>query len=226
MVEREEHRRILALLASLDAEFLRRAECWFAGGTAISLRCDEFRISRDVDFLCASREGYRLVRQRVYEVGIRALFTRDVVVRREIRADRYGVRVVLDVGGAPIKLEIVSEGRIDLVGIEDSSLPVARLADEDLVAEKLLANEDRFLDDATLGRDAIDLVLLEHALGGLPQVAWDKARKAYGPSIEDAFGRALRRLRDQPAWCARAFENLSVSAEARAIVEAKLATLP
>src|SRR5690349_15605872 len=109
MAERQEHRRILALLTSLDAEFLRRAECWFAGETAISLRCDEFRISRDVDFLCASREGYRLVRQRVYEAGIQALFTHDVAVRREVRADRYGVRVVLDVEGAPIKLEIVSE---------------------------------------------------------------------------------------------------------------------
>ncbi|WP_437298513.1 nucleotidyl transferase AbiEii/AbiGii toxin family protein [Sorangium sp. So ce426] len=66
MAERDEHRRILDLLTSLDAALLRQSECWFAGGTAISLRCDEFRISRDVDFLCASREGYRQLRQRVY----------------------------------------------------------------------------------------------------------------------------------------------------------------
>jgi len=226
MAERQEHQRILGLLTQLDAGFLRRAECWFAGGTAISLRCDEFRISRDVDFLCASREGYSLVRQRVYEAGIRGLFTRDVAVRREVRADRYGVRVVLDVGGEPMKLEIVSEGRIDLVGTEDPSLPVARLADEDLVAEKLLANADRFLDEAALGRDAIDLILLEHALGGLPPAAWDKAREAYGPSVEDAFVRALRQLRDKPAWRARAFELMAVSPEARAVVEARLDALP
>ncbi|MGK3996298.1 hypothetical protein [Sorangium sp. So ce1024] len=48
MAERQEHRRILDALASLDAAVFQQAECWFAGGTAISLRCDEFRISRDV----------------------------------------------------------------------------------------------------------------------------------------------------------------------------------
>ncbi|WP_437289532.1 nucleotidyl transferase AbiEii/AbiGii toxin family protein [Sorangium sp. So ce406] len=222
MAERDEHRRILDLLASLDAGLLQQAECWFAGGTAISLRCDEFRLSRDVDFLCASREGYRMMRHRVYEAGVRGLFTSDVTVRRELRADRYGIRVVLDVAGAPLKLEIVSEGRIDLAGVDDPALPVARLTDEDLVAEKLLANEDRFLDDAALGRDVIDLILLEHSLGELPQVAWDKAREAYGPSVEDAWNRALRRLRDRPEWRARALEALSVTPEARAVVEARV----
>ncbi|WP_438042376.1 nucleotidyl transferase AbiEii/AbiGii toxin family protein [Sorangium sp. So ce128] len=222
MAERDEHRRILDLLTSLDAALLRQSECWFAGGTAISLRCDEFRISRDIDFLCASREGYRQLRQRVYEAGVRGLFVADMAVRRELRADRYGIRVVLDVGGAPIKLEIVSEGRIELAGVEDPALPVARLADEDLVAEKLLANEDRFLDDAALARDVIDLILLEHVLGGLPQAAWDKARDAYGPSVEDAWSRALRRLCDQPAWRARALEALCVTPEARAVVEARV----
>lgn len=217
---------MLALLSSLDAAFLRESECWFAGGTAISLRCNEFRVSRAVDFLCASREGYRALRNRVYDAGIRGLFTSDVVVRREMRADRYGIRVVVDVDGAPLKLEIVSEGRIDLQGVEDPSLPVARLADEDLVAEKLLANEDRFLDDAALGRDVIDLVLLEHMLGGLPDVARQKARGAYGPSVDDAFRRALLRLRDDEGWRKRVFEVLSISAEAREIVETRLAALP
>jgi hypothetical protein len=59
MVERDEHRHVLALLSALDAAFLRQAECWFAGGTAVSLRCDEYRLSHDVDFLRATREGYR-----------------------------------------------------------------------------------------------------------------------------------------------------------------------
>jgi len=225
MAKRLEHQRVLGLLALLDAGFLRRAECWFAGGTAISLRCDEFRVSRDVDFLCASREGYRLLRERVYDAGIQGLFTREVSVRREARADRYGIRVVLDVGGAPLKLEIVSEGRIDLAGVDDASLPVARLADEDLVAEKLLANEDRFRDDASLGRDAIDLVLLEHVLGGLPEAAWEKARRAYGPSVEDALRRALGRLERDPDWRERVFETLSLSPEGRAIVEARLSAI-
>jgi len=225
MVERDEHRRILDVLASLDAHFLRETECWFAGGTAISLRCDEFRLSRDVDFLCAFREGYRELRARVFDHGIQGLFTRSVVVRREVRADRYGIRFVLDVEGAPLKLEIVNEGRIGLVGTADETLPVARLTDEDLVAEKLLANQDRFLDEAALSRDILDLVLLEHKIGHLPLVSWEKAREAYGPSVDVAFHRALKRLSEDATWRNRAYSLLSVSAEAQAIIEAKLASL-
>jgi hypothetical protein len=61
--------------------------------------------------------------------------------------------MVIEVGGEPIKCEVVSEGRIDWEGTRDPLLPVLRLSDGDLVAEKLLANVDRYLDDGALGRD-------------------------------------------------------------------------
>lgn len=35
MVERSEHLRVLSLLSRLDADLLRGAGCWFAGGTAL-----------------------------------------------------------------------------------------------------------------------------------------------------------------------------------------------
>jgi hypothetical protein len=104
-------------------------------------------------------------------------------------------------------------------------LPVVRLSDQDLVAEKLLANEDRFLDEAAMARDVIDLVMLEHELGELPASAWSKARRAYGDSIESAFHRALRRLRDDPTWLQRALKALSVTPDAQAIIEEKLSTI-
>jgi hypothetical protein len=222
MAERVEHDRVLALLASLDGDLLRDSECWFAGGTAVSLRCDEFRVSRDVDFLCSSRDGYRELRQRVYEAGARGIFADEPSLRRDLRADRYGIRVVVDVAGEPLKLEIVSEGRVDLEGTEDDNLPVARLTDRDLVAAKLLANQDRFLDDSFLARDVIDLIMLEHMLGALPEASWDKARRAYGPSVDDAYRRAVVRLRDGPALRARAYERLAISEEARRIIDGKL----
>lgn len=135
---------------------------------------------------------------------------------REARVDRYGIRMAIDIDGQPMKLEIVGEGRIDLVGADDAALPVARLSDEDLVAEKLLANEDRLWDDSALGRDVMDLLLLEHALGGLPAGAWEKARNAYGPSVESAWPRALERLRARPEQRRRAYEAMGVTAAARA----------
>ena len=124
-----------------------------------------------------------------------------------------------------LKFEVVSEGRVDLQGVEDESLPVARLADADMVAEKLLANADRFLDDSALARDVIDLILLENALGGLPKAAWAKARAAYGTAIDDAYRRALEHLRDEPTWRKKATDTLSVTSEAIATIEAKLGAL-
>lgn len=163
-----------------------------------------------------------MLREKVYEAGVRRLFRRDVVLRREVRADRYGVRFVLDVEGMPLKFEIVSEGRIDLEGTDDASLPVARLQDQDLVAEKLLANEDRFLDEAAMARDVIDLIMLEHVLGELPAAAWQKARTAYGQSIDSAFHRAVQRLRQEPGFFKRAIDVLSVTPEARIIIQEKI----
>lgn len=225
MVERDEHRHVLSLLSSLDAAFLRQAECWFAGGTAVSLRCGEYRLSHDVDFLCATREGYRALRDRVFHAGLRGFFTRDIEVVREVRADRYGIRAVVRVDGAPVKLEIVNEGRIALQGTSDVDLPVARLTDVDLVAEKLLANADRFLDDSALGRDAFDLMVLAHHLGELPSAAWDKARGAYGDSVDRAFEQALQRLHDRPELVHKALTTLDVRPAAREVILARLAMI-
>lgn len=225
LAERLENRSALALLERLDARALREGCAWFAGGTAISLRCNEFRVSRDIAFLCASTEGYRELRARVRFDGVRALILREVELLREPRIDRYGIRLALGVDGAAIKLEIVSEGRIELSGEDDPAMPVARLSDTDLVAEKLLANDDRYLDDGALGRDMLDLLVLERELGGLPEPAWEKARAAYGASVDRAWHAALRRMQQRPDLVARVFETLGVVPEARAVVAARLATL-
>jgi hypothetical protein len=68
--------------------------------------------------------------------------------------------------------------------------------------------------------------MLEHALGQLPTESWTKATEAYGDSVEVAWHRALRRLRERPAVRARWFEQMAVSSEGQAIIEARLAALP
>lgn len=225
-MQRTESLRVLALLEHLDAGLLRGAQCWFGGGAAVALRCAEFRVSRNVDFLCASRDGYRAVRERVHHEGAQGLFQRPVTVVREARADRYGIRTAVEIEGQPVKVEIVSEGRIDLVGFDDPSLPVARLCDVDLVAEKVLANDDRHGDDSGLARDTIDLVVLEHVLGTLPEAALHKAVAAYGPSVAGTFVRSLEKLRARPLVLARWLDLLDVSEEARTWIAAKLDALP
>lgn len=211
--------RVLDVLARLDRDLLADCGCFFGGGTAVSLRCGEPRVSRDVDFLCASHDGYRELRQRVFGKDARALFVREIEPVRELRADRYGIRTVVRSGETVVKLEIVSEGRIDLGCADDPELPVLRLSDVDLVAEKLLANADRGLDDATLHRDAIDLALLHDTLGGLPQSAFEKARGAYGDAIDRAYVSVTTRLREDAVLLARCFDGLGVTEGGRARVE-------
>ena len=73
---RPENATELMILSRLDASLLDSAACFFAGGTAISLRCGEHRVSRDLDFLRASPEGYRLLRQRAFAAGAAAFLRR------------------------------------------------------------------------------------------------------------------------------------------------------
>jgi hypothetical protein len=65
LAERPENRRALALLSTIDADFFAGAACWFAGGTAVSLLCGEYRVSRDIDFLCSSRHSSWVQARRV-----------------------------------------------------------------------------------------------------------------------------------------------------------------
>lgn len=75
---------------------------------------------------------------------------------------------------------------------------MCRLDDVHIVAEKLLANDDRYLDDASQGRDALDLLILEHTLGGLPDKAFELAEMAYGASVRQSWSRAIEPLRQRP----------------------------
>ncbi len=113
MFERPHHRRIATVLEALDAEVLAANDCLFGGGTAMALRYVEYRESVDIDFLVSKVDGYRQLRQRLTGPGgMRAITRPDHALSqaREVRADPYGVRTLLQVDGSNIKFEIVLEG--------------------------------------------------------------------------------------------------------------------
>lgn len=62
MFKRPHHQNIVRFLEKLDADLLEQAGCYFGGGTAIVLSANEYRESVDIDFLCASADGYRQIR--------------------------------------------------------------------------------------------------------------------------------------------------------------------
>ncbi|TPI10227.1 nucleotidyl transferase AbiEii/AbiGii toxin family protein [Mesorhizobium sp. B4-1-3] len=192
-----EHRIIAEALGLMDRDFLTATQCWFGGGTAIVMKLGEYRRSLDLDFLCADASGYRELRTRASELGVRAFFPEPVEAVRDFQIDQYGLRAVVRFKGQPIRFEVVREGRIDLRGQFDEDLGVPALVPADMFAEKLLANADRCQDRAVAYRDAFDLGMLVRAYGQIPAEALDKAQTAYGPDVERKVVWVIGKLRDK-----------------------------
>ena len=157
---REHHRLIAAILKSCDADFLSDAGCYFGGGTQIAMQLVEYRESRDIDFLCGDQAGVRKIRETVTQQSLGKILRKKIPLAREVRADRYGVRTFFAAHDTTIKFEIVFEARIALSGAMSREFGVPVLDLKHAVAEKLLANTDRGLDESTRSRDLIDLAFL------------------------------------------------------------------
>lgn len=192
-----EHRIIAEALGLMDRDFLTANQCWFGGGTAIVMKLGEYRRSLDLHFLCADASGYRELRTRASELGVRAFFPEPVEAVRDFQIDQYGLRTVVRLREQPIRFEVVREGRINLHGHFDEDLGVPTLAPADMFAEKLLANADRCQDRSVAYRDAFDLGMLVKAYGQIPADAIDKAQTAYGPDIERKVAWVVGKHRDK-----------------------------
>ncbi len=197
MFKRPHHQRIAFLLSKFNTELLNEAMTFFGGGTAITLLLDEYRESVDIDFICSSKEGYRLLRNTVSQ-DLGALLIEPVKHLREVRADRYGIRTFLEVDDIPVKVEIVFEDRIQIKGETDAGLPVPVLSKQDMYSEKLLANTDRGTDRSALSRDIIDLAMMIHHWGPIPADTWLKVYSVYGKQAINGFYRSIELIKDKP----------------------------
>jgi hypothetical protein len=186
---RSSHQIVAQVLRALDGGWLLSSECYFGGGTQLALTYGEYRESRDIDFLCSSRAGFRKLRECVTQDSLGAIVRQPLQLAREVRADREGIRTFFVVGDTRVKFQILLEGRLDLSGALDQKLGIPVLSTDDAIAEKFLANTDRGLDDSTLGRDIIDLAFLAASLG----------KDALHPGLqraEQVYGAAVRRYLD------------------------------
>lgn len=230
MFERAHHQRVADLLGKLDANLLRRCHCLFGGGTAMALRFGEYRESLDVDFLVSDADGYRILRQLLSggAAGLAPLVRRGApapVLERALRADQYGIRTAVIVGGIAIKFEIVREARmaLDAPGAEDEVCGVATLTAVDMAACKLLANADRGQDDGTFNRDVIDLAMMAPRLPLLRR-AIEKAEAAYGDAIRADLAKSLDRLRLREGWLERCMNAMAMR-QPKAVVWQRLRSL-
>ena len=230
MFERPHHRRIASVLERLDGQLLAESECWFGGGTAMALRYGEYRESVDIDFLVSKLEGYRQLRQRLTGAGGIATICRSGLPAleqvRDIRADQYGIRTMLRVDEVNIKFEIVLEGRIEFERPQpsDEICGVATLTPLDMLASKLLANSDRWRDDAVQSRDLIDMAMMAPTKALLQQ-ALVKAETAYGASARADLGRAVQMLKDRPQRLDQCMAALSMDRTPKALLWSRIRDL-
>jgi hypothetical protein len=170
-------------------------QCFFGGGTAIALRYGEFRESIDIDFLISDIGLYGKVRNDIrdhHDLSPLLLPGKTLELIRELRTDQYGIRTVIGIGEAKIKLEIISEGRIsfDLPEPKEFIDGIPSLTRLDSIASKLLVNSDRYADDSVYSLDLIDLAMIKPTKKEL-HLAMEKAKKAYGDSIQRDLVRSI-----------------------------------
>jgi hypothetical protein len=200
------------MLSRLDRVFLARAQCYFGGGTRIVLELGEYRESKDMDFLCSSQDGYRLLRESVSETSLGPVLKSGLGLAREVRADQYGIRTFVENNGIKLKFEIVREARIELQDEKIAGIPVACLTRRHCFAEKFLANADRGLDAATLSRDIVDLAFMiegwskEDANAGMAI-----ARNAYGESVLRSLASVTTKMRNDKTYRNRCVEGLAIA---------------
>lgn len=211
------HNKILTILESLNSDVLKQSSAYFGGGTLIALDFEEYRWSKDVDFICpVATQGYKHLRSIVFDGGYPALF-RDLSQIQIGRGttNQYGIRMIVTVDDVPIKVEIIAEGNIALDPPRYPGWsPVACLSVNDCFTSKLLANADRFMDEGIESRDLIDLAVLRlHS--SIPQAALDKAENAYGAVVINALRKSIQHFQERPDYREKCFLGLQVLMQAQ-----------
>lgn len=216
LFERPHHQRIAYVLSILNGPLLRENNCLFGDGTVIALRYGEYRESVDLDFMVSDVASYRNLRQLLTGTNGIAAIVREgagpLAQAREIRADQYGIRTMLQVADQIIKFEIILEGRIELAspGASDEICGVATLTPLDMATSKLLANSDRWNDDGVFNRDIIDLAMMNPSLA-LLRLAVAKAETAYGQAIRQDIDKAIHRLQSRHGWLERCIQSMAMN---------------
>ena len=133
---------------------------------------------------------------------------------------------MLRVDGIDIKFEIVLEARIELEppAADDCLCGVATLTPLDMATSKLLANSDRWRDDAVLSRDLIDLAMMVPSKQLLAK-AIAKAKLAYGDSIESALAKAITDLRERPHRLDKCMQTMRMTTVPKAVLWARIKRL-
>jgi len=188
---------IASALTKFNADFFRRNNISFGGGSRIALEIDEYRESVDIDFICPDKDSYRAVREQVTGVSLGELVSEEFEYLKEIRTDRYAVRTFIRIDDTNIKLEIISCDEYRLSSDNNPELfPLPYLSRESCFITKLLANADRALIPPY--KDIFDLVAMYIKWGDIPRCAWEEAERQLGSVAKRELIKALRHIMSEP----------------------------
>ncbi|MBD2597151.1 nucleotidyl transferase AbiEii/AbiGii toxin family protein [Nostoc spongiaeforme FACHB-130] len=206
----DHHNKILTILESLNSDILKEGSAYFGGGTLLALDFEEYRWSKDIDFISpVGVSGYKYLRTVVFDGGYEALFTdlSGIHIGRGT-TDQYGIRMIVIVDNLPIKTEIIAESRFqpDPPRYTEWS-PVPCLSLIDCFTSKLLANSDRYMDDSVESRDLIDLAILR-LQSPIPEAAINKAENAY--EVIRPLKTAVKRFQERPDYREKCFLSLQI----------------
>jgi hypothetical protein len=194
---RQRHQLIARLLENFDEDYFTKHNILFGGGTRIVLEAAEFRESVDIDFLCPSVDAYRAVRTAVASDSFGRLAKGRLDLLREIRADRYGVRALVQIEDVQVKVEFIATDNYDLKKTQLDGISVPAISRESCFATKLLAHADRYAEPSK--KDLLDLLAMRHYWGQVPAAAWDEARRHYGDIPFRKLVEALEQITQDPA---------------------------
>lgn len=214
-IERRHHQIIYKALERFNSEFLSQNTILFGGGTRIALELNEYRESVDIDFICPNKDSYRAVRSEVTNQSLGNLVLSDFDYPRDIRADRDAVRAVINIENTLIKLEFVSFADYELTRSKGHFFNVPYLDQKSCYVNKLLANADRY----TEYKDILDLIVMFHFWGAIPEESWRIAAQHY--SYQVIFYGLEKALLNKSHYLEKATEY-SMSHQIKAILMSRL----
>lgn len=207
----EHHQKILKILKSFNPEVLKKASAYFADGTLLALEYDEYRLSKDIDFLFQYKtENYRYLRKLLYDEGIATLFQNLIDIQLgESTINQYGIRFSVIVNDTNIKVEIVAnEGFTVDPPVYPNWANIPCLSISDRFTSKFMANADRWNDSSTQSRDLIDLAILR-INNEIPLRAIAKAEETY--EIREPLIKAINNFIQKEEYRDKCFQQLNVS---------------
>ncbi|GAA6615752.1 nucleotidyl transferase AbiEii/AbiGii toxin family protein [Scytonema sp. NUACC26] len=211
MFHLEHHNKILKILNAFNPEVLTKASAQFAGGTLLALEYDEYRLSKDIDFLIPyGTENYRYLRKLLYDEGIAALFQSLTDIQLgESTINQYGIRFPVTVNKTNIKVEIVVNGgfTLDPPVYPNWAHNIPSLSISDRFTSKLMANADRWNDSSTQSRDLIDLAILR-VNNEIPLRAIVKAEETY--EVKKPLVKAINNFIEKEEYRDKCFQQLNV----------------